>query len=345
MKLNQDQIIDKLESNGIFHLKELIPRLNSNRTESIYIEFEEEFKKDIFEKLLKVSGTVTSLSKETNIKFTKLFGQLTRNPFSLSTLKELSNILVKSGYLSYSLDFLEQKIYYIKSGGSKSERIFYPRFPINFLTKEGMRFISHIYHDGSIGKDNKQPNYRNYSKEECLEFLEDSQKLFGKINRKLNLNPDGTYSVHLPTIVGEIMIAIGYISGDRTKQNPPTFTFLEDINDNDLLSEFIAKAFNDDGYIGKRSAGLQQSSLIKDGLRMPSNVLMLDKLFLEKLGIKVNGPTLKDVYKNRHGNCTNYKIDIYSKENLRIFNKNITLIDYKRNKLEKFLNNGYKLKS
>lgn len=345
MKSYQKIIIKNLEEKGAFHLKDLVSRFNQNGTESIYIEFEPEFKRNLFKDILKISKTVTNLSKETNIKFTKLFDQLTRCPFSLTTLRRLSDILVKNGYLNYSLEVLEKEIYYIKSGGSNSERIFYPHFPINLITKEGMRFISHIYHDGSIGKGNKQPHYRNYSKEECLEFLKDSQKLFGKTSRKLSKNQDGTYSIHLPTIIGEIMIAIGYVSGDRTKQNPNTFEFLEDIDDKELLSGFLAKAFNDDGYICKRSAGLQQSSLIKDGLKQPSNILLLDKLFLEKLGIKVNGPILKEVYKNRHGECTNYKIDIYSKENLRLFNQHIHLIDYKKKKLETFLNKGYKLKS
>lgn len=338
MEINQKSKTENLDKKGLFHLKDLVSKVNLNGTESIYIEFEPELKKQLHKDLLKISKTVTNLSKETDIKFTTLWDQLTRCPFSLTILKKISNVLAKNGYSNYSLDKFEKKIFYIKSGGSKSEKLFYPIFPINFLTKEGMRFISHIYHDGSIGKWNKQPYYINKSKEECSEFLRDSQKIFGKINRKLTKNKDGTYSVHLPTIIGEIMIAIGYFSGDKTKNNAKTFEFLNDISNKELISEFLAKAFNDDGHVGKRRIMIQQASLIKEGIKKPSNILMLDKLFLEKLKIKVHGPTLDNVYKNRYGKCTKYSINVYSKGNLGIFNKYVKLIDYKRKKLESYLN-------
>ena len=83
----------------------------------------------------------------------------------------------------------------------------------------------------------------------------------------------------------------------------------------------MAKAFNDGGYVGKRQLGLQQASLIKNRIKKPSNVLLLGKLFLEKLSLKVFGPKLTQIYKNRYGKCTKYSINIYSKEQLKIFNK------------------------
>jgi len=247
--------------NGVFHLGDLQSGFNSNGTETIYIEFEPAFKKQLFAELLRISRTVTNLSEELGVKFTKLWDQLTRCPFSLSTLKKISKKLVENGLLDYSLNNLEKRIFYMKSAGSKSEKLFHPRFPINFLTKEGMRFISHIYHDGGIGKGNKQPSYVNYSEEECSEFLRDSQILFGENNRHLTKNRDGTYSVVLPTIIGEIMISLGYTPGDKTKNNSKTFEFLNKIDDLILVSEFLAKAFNDDGYVSKRGVGIQLSSL------------------------------------------------------------------------------------
>ncbi|MCH8003441.1 MAG: hypothetical protein IH934_02320 [Nanoarchaeota archaeon] len=201
-----------------------------------------------------------------------------------------------------------------------------------------MRFIAHIYHDGGIGEENRQPGYTNYSLEECKKFLDDAKNIFGDFDREIRRYKDGTYRVNLPTIMGDIMVSIGYTKGDKTKNNAKTFDFLNKINDRELISEFLAKAFNDDGWVGKRQVKLMQVSLIKNGIKKPSNVLLLDKLFLEKLGIKVIGPSLNGVYKNRYGNCSKYSINIYSKKQFKIFNKYIKLIDYKRKKLEENIN-------
>ena len=340
-KMNSNKKSGLTRTPGIFHLKDLKPRSNKNRTCSLYVEFDQDFKERLFKDLLAIAKSVRNLSKETGISFSQLWDQLTRVPFSVNNIKKISQFLVKKEFQKYSLDNLEKEIFYIKSGGGNSEILYYPNFPIDLATKSGMRLISHIYHDGSIGKNNKQPNYRNLPKEMCIQFLDDANIVFGKINRTTKWNKDKTYSVHLPTVIGEILISIGYCSGNKTKNNPPTFSFLDQINDEECISEFLAMAFNDDGCVGRRSVMIQQSSLIMKDEKKPSNVLMLDKRFLEKLGIKVNGPNLDKIYPNRYGKCTKYSIYVYSKKELRKFNEKIILIDYKKRKLENYLNNGY----
>ena len=107
-----------------------------------------------------------------------------------------------------------------------------------------------------------------------------------------------------------------------------------------LISEFLAKAFNDDGYVGTRCIGLSQSSLIKNDVKKPSEVLLLDKLFLEKLGVKVFGPKMIRVYPNIHGQCATYEIRVFSKNQLRLFSENVNLIEHKKRKLERFVREG-----
>ncbi len=333
---------NKKSSKGTLHLSDL-KIVKNIQSEQFYFKLKKEYHERLFKKALSISKNVKNLAKETNINYFNLWDSIKRTPISLSNINKLFKFLVKNDSNEFSLEGIEKNIEYIK-GGFTNEKVHNPNFPFNFLSKEGMRFIAHLYHDGCIGKDNRQPHYINQSLEECKGFLEDSKKIFGKISRVIKKNKSGTHSVHLPTIIGDIIISLGYVPGDKTKNNAKTFKFLNDIQDKSLISEYLAKAFNDDGYVLKRGIGLQQSSLIKKDKLVPSNILLLDKKFLERIGIKVLGPTLKNKYKNRYGICANFRIDIYSKENIRKFHDSIKLIDYKRKKIEKFLTQGYKIK-
>ena len=226
-------------------------------------------------------------------------------------------------------------------GGFTPEKIYQPKFPINFATRSGMRFLAHLYHDGSIGKLNRQPHYVNKSFDQCKEFLEDSKDVFGSFDRKIVLRKDGTYSINLPTIIGDLLVSLGYTPGDRTVNNAETLEFLNSITDKQLIAEFLSRAYNDEGYVGKRLLGIAQVSLIKNGVVKIPNVLLLDKLYLEKLQIKNLKLSVSEIYTNRHGKCAKFVLNVYSKEYLRIFADNVKLIDYKRKKLENYLNNGY----
>ena len=337
-KLNNDKL--SIE-NGIFHLSDL-KIVKNVQSEQFYFELKKDYKKKLFQKALSISKTVRNLSKSTDIMYFNLWDCIKRTPISLTNIKKLSEFLIKNGFVEFSFGEIEKNIEYIK-GGFTPEKIYRPKFPINLATKKGMRFIAHLYHDGGIGKGNRQPGYTNYSLEECKGFLDDAKNIFGNFNRKIRKYKDGTYRVNLPTIIGDIMISIGYTAGDKTKNNAETLDFLNNINNKELISEFLEKAFNDDGYVRDREIGLFQVSLNKNGIKKPSNVLLLDKLFLEKLGLKVHGPNLRKIYKNRYGQCSGYIINVYSKSQLRKFNKHVKLIDRKRKRLEKYLNKGYKI--
>jgi len=317
---------------GILHLSDL-KIVKNIQSEQFYFELRKNYKIALFKTALSISKNIRNLAKKTNINYFNLWDCIKRAPISLSNLRKLSDFLTDKGFKDFSLENIEKNIRYIK-GGFTNEKVYKPKFPINLITKNGMRFLAHLYHDGGIGKENRQPNYTNKSFKECREFLKDAKIIFGNFFRSVKLRKDGTYSVELPTVIGDILISFGYTPGDKTKQNPPTFPFLNKIKNKELVSGFLAKAFNDDGSIGKRQIILEQSSLIKNGIRKPSNVLLLDKYFLEELGIKVFGPKLTNIYPNRYGKCTKYVINVYSKQQFKIFNNHIKLINHKRKKLE-----------
>ncbi len=324
---------------GIFHISDL-KIVKNIQSEQFYFELKKEYKEKLFGIALLISKNIRTLAKQTNINYWNLWDCIRRTPISLTNLKKLSNFLINNGFPEFNLEEIGKNTEYIK-GGFTPEKMYDPKFPINFATKSGMRFIAHLYHDGSIGKYNRQPYYINKSLKECRGFLEDAKNIFGNFDRKIKKFEDGTYRVYLPTLIGDIMTSIGYTPGDKTRNNAKTFGFLCNIHDKALISEFLAKAFNDDGFVAKRGIGLYQASLIKNNAKKPSNILLLDKLFLEKLGLKVHGPNLREVYQNMYGYCTGYIINVYSKKQLKIFNKHVKLIGYKRKKLERFLNNGY----
>ena len=143
---------------GIIHLENLVLNKNYEYQDKFYVELNPELKKELYKNLLKTCKTIKNLSKEINVKFTRLWDQLRRVPISIEMLNKISKYLVKRGYNEYKLKNLEKEILYIKSTGSKSQKVYNPKFPINLKTLEGLRFISHLYHDGSIGKFNKQPD-------------------------------------------------------------------------------------------------------------------------------------------------------------------------------------------
>ncbi len=80
---------------GKIYLKDLVKNKNYKKYDLFYIELKPKFKKQLYQELLKKSKTITSLSKRLNIKFTRLWDQLTRVPISLEILKKLSDYLTK----------------------------------------------------------------------------------------------------------------------------------------------------------------------------------------------------------------------------------------------------------
>lgn len=327
---------------GLIKLQDLVKKEDYEYLDRFYIELNPKIKKELYKTLLEQTKTIRKLSEETNIKFTRLWDQLTRRPFSLEILNKLCNFLEKNGLNKYSFKNIEKHIVYIK-GGFTSDKIINTKFPINLKTKEGMRFVAHLYHDGGIGAINRQPGYTNRSLKEIKEFLNDAQKLFGKFDRKIvkqisKLSKRGYFTVHLPTVIGDILISAGYNAGDKTKNNPKVFEFIKKLEDPSLIKEFLSKAFNDDGYVGTRSIGIAQTALITN-IEKPSNVLILDKILLERLKIRTNGPKLWKKYKNRHGICCLHKVEIYSKRDIGKFHSNIKLIKHKQRKIEDYLTN------
>ena len=157
---------------GLIHLRDLLEGKTYKYQDKFYIELNPKFRNEFYQTLLNGGRSITNIANETKIKFTRLWDQLNRTPLSIEILYKLSDYLIKKGYHKYSLEIIEKNILYIKSSGSNSQKVYHPKFPINLLTKEGVRFIAHLYHDGHIGYINKQPGYTNQSKEEIKVFKE-----------------------------------------------------------------------------------------------------------------------------------------------------------------------------
>ncbi|MFH1823316.1 MAG: hypothetical protein ABH817_01195 [archaeon] len=327
-----------METEGKIHISDLKIKKNK-QSENFYFELEKKFKENLFKDALSITKFVTKLAKEIGIKSHNLEDIKTRKVISLNTLKKMSVFLIKNGFKQYSLKKIEKKISYIKGGFTQNK--IYIKFPVNLKCKEGIRLISHLYHDGGIGKKNRQPKFTNKIRKEVEKFILDGRKIFGRFDRKVkeNRNKGGNivYIAELPTVIGDILISIGYGKGDKTKNNPKIFGFLNRLKEKNLISIFISTAINDDGHIGNRVVSIQQSTLIKKGKKKVSNILMLDKLMLEKLGLVVVGPKIAGTYKNRYGICANFKISFYGKNQFNKFYKTAKrwLVPYKKTKLEK----------
>ena len=144
---------------GIVRLSDLVSNKSYRYQDKFYLGLNKKYKKEFFKILLKEFKTIKNLEKITSIKFTRLWDQLTRTSISLEVLAKLSKCLENKGYKNYSLIEIEKNINYIKSGGATSQLISNPKFPLQFETKQGMRFLAHLYHDGGISTKNKQPGF------------------------------------------------------------------------------------------------------------------------------------------------------------------------------------------
>lgn len=155
--------MNKPNETGIVHLWNLSEK-------EIYLNFEESYKKDFlntarvlaggrWSDLIKEIGVYVSPYKDTQLRSFKR-GKLA----SLSLIKKISTFLVDKKEIKFSLDEIERNILCIACKNSK-QKIFHPKFPVNFNTKEGAIIVSALFHDGGITTRDFAPFYSNINKE------------------------------------------------------------------------------------------------------------------------------------------------------------------------------------
>jgi len=136
--------------------------------------------------------------------------------------------------------------------GKQGVPLKYPKFPFDFTTKDGVRFISCLLGDGCI--HSKGIRYYNQDENLINEFLNCSKSIFGYFPFK-RYEYQTVTTISLPKIFKYIMESIGFKSGSKTSTNPRIPKFIFDLP-NDKKIQFISQFIDDDGYISGGKIGI-----------------------------------------------------------------------------------------
>jgi len=234
------------------------------------------------------------------------------------------------------LEEFEKNTILITSIKSTNVGIKEPKIPIDFATKEGVRFIASVMGDGEL---NKQLNirYNNQSRKLIDIILNSAKKIFGDIDFKLYYRKDKTYQLHFPKIAGIIVSLLGIKPGYKSKNNYGIPSFIFQL-DNKLKAVFIRQFFNDEGNVRLKDRRLQikqtieckaskkeaKSNIMKYA---PKSLLGIQKLLLD---LGVDSKISLGMYRNGK---IDWELSAYRIENLSKFKENIGFdLEYK-NKL------------
>lgn len=139
--------------------------------------------------------------------------------------------------------------------GKDRGKIKNPKFPFDFTTISGVRFIGSILGDGSLNKG-YEISYANTNKNLIKGFVADSKNIFGftEINaRKIKTGYNSDINiVSLPNICGKILSRVGIKPGRKVvlNQKIPNFIFkLDEVK----RWNFLSQLFDDEGTVNLRA--------------------------------------------------------------------------------------------
>lgn len=328
----------------------------------VYIELKPDFKTMILPAIKLHYRTYAKAAKTLNIPRYEF--QIFANGHSrpLSFILKLVQLLYPKDP-TFSLKTFEQNI---KSLSSKAgHKILDPKLPFNFNTKEGVRIIASVLHDGSLTKT-FHFDYTNIKRTLITRLKKAVKFVIGDIAPNENVIPNNSINplicIRYPNIVGYILYTLGIKPGDKVTNdiNVPEFIFKLPEN---LISEFLGQSIAEDGSFhfnmknrarsmsiayAKDIAGLdeERKRKIESFESVPKIIHDITKLF-ETLGIEINGPYfMKENLSKRSGKLRythSWFVSIDNKENLEKLYKKVKIpLKYKQDKLREIIN-SYKI--
>lgn len=310
-----------------------IVNLDDLECEDIYIDINKESKEILKGKIKNGFKTYKTFSKYLNLKTDRLYRNndllhfFGGHKIKLSFLKKII-----SPFPELNDDFIEKNIYRIGCRRWNLD-IYYPKLPFNFNTKEGIKFISAILHDGGISSSLK-PNYRNNDTQLRKSIINCAKKIFGDFK----VSESGTF-VSFPKTMGIILKKIGLKEGKKVINNPaiPEFILKSDL---ECKRIFLRQAFDDEGCVPKindKHINIGLHVDVTKEKRIP-NLIKGIKILLEDIGIRVNEPSLSKEYKAGDNLRQRWIINICGRKNLEIFYNDIGFdIKKKEERLKKIL--------
>jgi hypothetical protein len=229
--------------------------------------------------------------------------------YSLMLLKNISLLLGEYNKM-FDIRKLEKEIFYLRTKGSTSGKLYFPKFPINFNCFEGGVVIGGLFGDSGLRKD-LRPFYANKDRKRIKEFVRSLRKVVGSfkvsgVTKTYSPTKEGsiTYSCDLPKIIGIILhYGLGIKRGDKVIHDPPLPSFCFKASPEfkrGLLMTFFTdeSAPHPTGRDRFPQITFRQAALLKN-TNFPKRVLGIKSL-LEGLGFKPI-TFLEDVYCGKNG--------------------------------------------
>ena len=183
----------------------------------------------------------------------------------------------------------KQQIRYLR--GKKGNGIYNPRIPFDFSSCEGVGVIAGILGDGGMSAKRKNPYYINGDRNLIDSFISNAKSVFGDVEISSSIaKRKNTVLTNLgfPTLISEILNAIGIKEGKKVEINPSLPSFIFKLDERIKFS-FFAQFFDDEGsvnvsarHISLTSACLahyEKSNLLEDIKRLLAPLDILGSIY------------------------------------------------------------------
>jgi len=319
---------------GIVDLKCLCENYKKLTDFDIYLLLNDSCRKMIINELMKTFRYISIANRY-------VFGS--KDKYTLYTFKRGNKISTTNLFLilqNLELKLSQKDIYAIATCngafGNLTNSILYPQLPFNFNSKEGVRLISSILHDGGISKE-LQTHFTSVFAHMKESFNNNVSKIFGKINNKASNTKNEC--IYFPKILGIILTyGLGIPAGSRSITNPGIPRFIFNLNTK-LKWEFISQAIDEDGSIerfGSKRIQIHHTIDTTYKNNSPPPQLIIDtKRLLESLGVYVPKPYLLNKYKCGSNEREQWAIRIITSELKKCWKKLNLNLEHKRAILRK----------
>lgn len=207
---------------------------------TVYVYLENDFRDEIFRKAREKTGSWMNIARYLKVRDSNISGY--RNGkfgISLGLCHRLSKLL------GNRLSDFESRVTLI--GSHSKIGIKNPKFPFNFNTPAGARFVMAILCDGKFSQD-LRPTYYNFDPTLRSEVMLAAREIFGDI-RISELPKYGM--LRFPKIVGYALLKVGINPGDKTRTDPTIPSFIK-YGDQNVCKSAVGQIIADEGSVDSK---------------------------------------------------------------------------------------------
>lgn len=231
--------------------------------------------------------TIINLIQKSNLQLSKLNKD---QIYRMQSNQKIQFNLIKNLTKTFNLpiSYIQNNLLLITSSKNTNVGIKNPKFPFNFNTNEGIKFIASLMTKGSINKY-MQIKINLNTKNKVDTLTKDCKKIFGEIDYKIYQRQKQNYIISFPRILGLLIIKLKLLplSKSISNNNIPRFIFkITQKKKKMFVQQYLSLNKNKKSQINKTINCDKTKSIIKKNSEKYSpNVLIGLKKILTDLNI------------------------------------------------------------